>query len=126
MVMTVHFTGGPVEAVCMAITSEQEAEFTAQVCSFLCFFFFPFFLFFVFKVFIESVTIVLLVLYIYFVCLFVFGFFGPKACGNLAPPLGMEATSPALEVEILTTEPSGKSPQVSFKSLLALGLQTSL
>lgn len=64
-------------------------------------------------------------MYVY-IHIYLGGGFGPKGCGNLAPPLGMEATSPALEVEILTTEPSGKSPQVYFKSVLALGLQTSL
>ena len=36
-------------------------------------------------------------------------FFGHEACGVLAPWLGIEPTSPALEGEILTTGPPGKS-----------------
>ena len=58
-----------------------------------------FFLFF-FKVFIEFVTI--------FFC-FMFWFFGHRACGILAPWPGIEPASPALECEVLTTGPPGKS-----------------
>ena len=38
-----------------------------------------------------------------------FRFFGLKACGFLAPPPGIEPVPPALEGEILTTEPPEKS-----------------
>ena len=40
---------------------------------------------------------------------FMVWFSGHEACGVLAPWLGIEPTSPALEVEILTTGPPGKS-----------------
>ena len=40
---------------------------------------------------------------------FMVWFFGHEACGVLAPWLGIEPTSPALEGEILTTGPPGKS-----------------
>ena len=36
-------------------------------------------------------------------------FFGRKACGIIAPRLGIEPTPPALEGKVLTTEPPGKS-----------------
>ena len=36
-------------------------------------------------------------------------FFGHKACGILDPQPGMEPPSPALEGEVLTTGPPGKS-----------------
>ena len=51
-----------------------------------------------FKVFIDSVTSVL--------C---FGFFGPKACGMLAPWPGIELVPSALEGKVLTTGLPGKS-----------------
>ena len=51
----------------------------------------------IFKVF-EFATILLL-----------FWFFGCKACGILAPRLEMEPAPPALEGEVLATEPPGKS-----------------
>ena len=35
--------------------------------------------------------------------------FGHEACGILAPQPGIEPTPPALEGEVLTTGPSGKS-----------------
>ena len=38
-----------------------------------------------------------------------FWFFGPKACGILAPRPGIEPATPALEGEVLTTRPPGKS-----------------
>ena len=38
-----------------------------------------------------------------------FWFFGPKACGVLAPGPGIEPATPALEGRVLTTGPSGKS-----------------
>ena len=40
---------------------------------------------------------------------FMFWFFGPKACGILAPQPGSEPTLPALKVESLNTGPVGKS-----------------
>ena len=55
----------------------------------------------IFKVFIEFVTILLLS--------YMFWFFGLKACGILAPWPGVEPASPALEDEVLTTGPPGKS-----------------
>ena len=39
-----------------------------------------------------------------------FWFFGCEACGILAPPPGIEPAPPALEGEVLTTGPPGKSP----------------
>ena len=53
----------------------------------------------IFPVFIESVTILLL----FYILVFL-------ACGILAPQLGIEPTSPALEGEFLTAEPPEKSP----------------
>ena len=38
-----------------------------------------------------------------------FWFFGHEACGILAPRPGIEPTPPALEGEVLTTGPLGKS-----------------
>ena len=38
-----------------------------------------------------------------------FWFFGPKACGILAPPPGTEPAPTALEGEVPTTGPPGKS-----------------
>ena len=54
----------------------------------------------IFKVFIEFLQ--------YCFC-FLFWFFGCEACGILAPPPGIEPTSTALEGEVLTTGPLGKS-----------------
>ena len=45
-----------------------------------------------------------------------FGFFGHKACGILAPRPGIEPTCPALEGEVLTTGPPGKSLPLFFKT----------
>ena len=36
--------------------------------------------------------------------------FGPEACGILAPGPGIEPAPTALEGEVLTTGPPGKSP----------------
>ena len=55
----------------------------------------------IFNVFIESVTILLL--------FYVLGFFGRKACGILAPRPGIEPAALAMEGEVLTTGPPGKS-----------------
>ena len=45
---------------------------------------------------------------------FMFWFFGPEACGILAPQPGIEPTHPALEGEVLTTGPPGKSSMRMF------------
>ena len=55
----------------------------------------------IFKVFIEFVTILLL--------FYVFWLFGHETCGILAPSPGIEPAPPALEGEVLTTGPHGKS-----------------
>ena len=60
-----------------------------------------------FKVFIEF-TVLLTLLLEYCFC-FVFVFFGHEAHGILASGPGIEPASPALEDEILTTRPPGKS-----------------
>ena len=46
---------------------------------------------------------------------FLLWFFGPKACGVLAPWPGIEPAHPKLEGEILTTGPPGKSSHVSLR-----------
>ena len=40
---------------------------------------------------------------------YVFGFTDPQACGVLAPWVGIETLSPALEGRVLTLEPVGRS-----------------
>ena len=62
--------------------------------------FYLFLFFFHFKVFIEIVTILLL-FYVFCFCL--------EVCGILAPQTGLKAASPALEGEVLSTGPPGKS-----------------
>ena len=57
----------------------------------------------VFKVLNESVTMLLL-----------FYFFVQEACGILAPWAGIEPISIALEDEVLTTGPPGKSALLHF------------
>ena len=48
-----------------------------------------------------------------------FWFFGHKACGILAPRLGIEPAPPALEGEVLTTGSPGKSHDIFlFKKTL--------
>ena len=47
----------------------------------------------------------------YCFCYSCFGFFGPEACGILAPQPRIEPAPPALEGEILTTGPEG-SPEL--------------
>ena len=44
-----------------------------------------------------------------------FWFFGPEACGILAPQPRIEPAPPALEGEVLTTGPPGKSRVKNFK-----------
>ena len=63
----------------------------------------------IFKVFIEFVTILLL---------FMFWFFGRKACGNLGPQPRIESAPPALAGKILTTESAEKA------LLIALAITT--
>ena len=46
-----------------------------------------------------------------------FWFFGPEACGILAPWPGIEPAPPALEGKVLTTGPTGKSLQLRFWNL---------
>ena len=60
----------------------------------------------IFKVFIEFVTILLL--------FYVFWFFGLETCGVLALRPGIEPAPPALEGEVLTIGPPGKSPLFLF------------
>ena len=48
-------------------------------------------------------------IYYNIVSILCFGFFGHKAYGILAPQPGIEPTPPALEGEVLTPEPPGKS-----------------
>ena len=47
-------------------------------------------------------------------CTLFFFFFGREACGILAPQPGIEPTPPALEGEVLTTGPPGKSHFLAF------------
>ena len=49
-----------------------------------------------------------------------FWFFGHEACGILAPWPGIEPAPPALEGEVLTTGPPGKSLYSAFKTHLSL------
>ena len=70
------------------------------------------------KVFIEFVTILFLFYVLYFFYL--------KACGVLVPWLGVKPALPALEDEILTTEPPGKSPSDSFKHRTEVSNKSSL
>ena len=58
----------------------------------------------IFKLSIEFVTVLFL-----FLCFDFFFFFGHEACRILAPRPGIEPTPPALEGEVLTTGPPGKS-----------------
>ena len=59
----------------------------------------------IFKLFIEFVTILLLPCFIFIL------FFGHEAHEILVPQPGIEPESLALEAEILTTGPTGKSPE---------------
>ena len=43
-----------------------------------------------------------------------FGFFGPEACGILAPRPGIEPARPELEGEVLTTGKPGTSQGEAF------------
>ena len=46
--------------------------------------------------------------------MFFFWFFGRKTCGTLATQPGIESAPPALEGEVLITEPPEKSPHFCF------------
>ena len=50
----------------------------------------------------------------YYICVTLWTF-GHTACGILAPWPGLELTPPALEGEVPTTEPPGKSLEVAFE-----------
>ena len=50
-----------------------------------------------------------------------FWFFGHEACGILAPRPGIEPASPALEGEVLTTGPPGKSQMRWYLSWALVG-----
>ena len=52
---------------------------------------------------------------------FMIWFFGHEACGILAPRPGIEPAPPALEGEVLTTGPPGKSLVICFSLFLKLG-----
>ena len=60
-----------------------------------------------FKVFIEFITI----LFLFYV------FFDHEACGILAPRPGIQPAPPALEGEVLTTGPPGKSLEWVLKDV---------
>ena len=81
-----------------------------SIISFFKEFFFFFLMWTILKVF-------LLNLLQYCFC-FMFWFFGPEACGILAPRPGVKPTPPALEGQILTIGPPGKSPQSSLNGVL--------
>ena len=51
-----------------------------------------------------------------------FCFFGPEACGILAPPQGIEPTPPALEGEILTTDLQGSPMDAIYILIILEGL----
>ena len=72
----------------------------------LSFFFFSFIDYFLCRSFLNSVLNLLQHCF----C-FMFWFFGPKACGMLASPPGMEPAPSVLEGKVLTTRPPGKSSQ---------------
>ena len=86
-----------IERNCLNLIKNIYKTPTANIIFFLRFFFL---MWTIFKVFIEIVTILLL---------FYVRFFGHKACGILAPQPGIEPAPPALEGEILTAGPPGKS-----------------
>ena len=66
---------------------------------------------------------------LYWICyniasVFMLWFFGPKACWTLAPWPGIKPTPPALEGEVSTIEPPGKSPTKNSQHELSLPLST--
>ena len=84
------------------------------------------FLFTVFFFFAVNHFLSLLNLLQYCFC-FIFWFLGHEACGILAHHPGIKPAPPALEDEVLTTGPPGKSPhscivQLEFLSYIRLGM----
>ena len=61
------------------------------------------------KIFWWPILKVLFNLLQYYFCFFFFFFFGPEVCAILAPWPGIDPTAPALEANVLITEPPGKS-----------------
>ena len=55
-----------------------------------------------------------------------FWFLGCETCGILAPQAGTDPAPHALEIDILTTGPSGKSPQIFFRLVSVFQLSSSL
>ena len=82
--------------------------------------------FFVFKFFFLDVDHFLSLLNLLQYCFcFMFWFLGHEACGILASCPGIKRAPPALEGEVLTTEPPGKSPrscivEIEFLSYIRL------
>ena len=62
--------------------------------------------FFLCRSFLKSLLNLLQYCFFFFLC---FVFFGEEACGILTPQSGTEPASPALEGEVLTTGPPGRS-----------------
>ena len=55
-----------------------------------------------------------------------FWFLGCETCGILAPQPGTDPAPHALEIDVLTTGPSGKSPQIFFRLVSVFHLNSSL
>ena len=87
---------------------------------------FLYFFLFVFKFFFLDVDHFLSLLNLLQYCFcFMFWFLGHEACGILASCPGIKRAPPALEGEVLTTEPPGKSPrscivEIEFLSYIRL------
>ena len=94
-----HVKQSPGEEVGAVCTPGQEAVFC-----FLQIFFFL--MWTIFKVFIALLQ--------YCICV-MFWTFGHEACGILARRPGLELTRPALEGEVPTTGPPGKSQEAAFE-----------
>ena len=73
------------------------------------FFFFKFFFFLCELFFFKFLLNLLQYCFCFMFWFFSFLFFGPEACGILALPPGIKPTPPALEGEVLTSGPPGKS-----------------
>ena len=68
----------------------------------------------IFKVFIKFVRVLLLGFFFFFFLMF--SFFGPEARGILVPLPEIEPAPPALEGEVLTSGPTGKSRHRHLKT----------
>ena len=55
-----------------------------------------------------------------------FWFLGCETCGILAPQPGTDPAPHALEIDVLTSGPSGKSPQIFFRLVSVFHLNSSL